>query len=108
MADKRKARCSVSKENAEKFCNILQQHKAIAKKLADLSNKGEEVLLQGLLPLAKEMGLECTSSELKNELETPPEELLANLAGGMRREPKRDFSGPPSQDPPHTLPDPRC
>ena len=108
-ANRRKVRCNVSKENAEKFCSILQQHKAIAKKLADLSNQGEEVLLQGLLPLAKEMGLECTSSELRDELETPPEELLASLAGGMGHGGRpRDVPIPPSFDAPHTYPDPRC
>lgn len=58
----------MSKENAEKFCALYEQHKAIAKKLAELEAQSEENLVNGLVKMAKEMGLECTKEELKGSV----------------------------------------
>ena len=54
----------MSRENAEKFLALYGQHKAIAKRLAELDTKGEEALLDGLVKLAKDMGLEVTRKEI--------------------------------------------
>lgn len=55
----------MSKTNAERFCTLYQQHKAIAKQLAGLDTKSEDTVLAGLVKIAKELGLICTKEELK-------------------------------------------
>ena len=58
----------MSKENAEKFLALYQQHKAIAETLAELDKKSDHSMVEGLVELAKELKLECTSEELDQEI----------------------------------------
>lgn len=55
----------MSKQNAEKFCSLYEQHKAMAKRLAGLNAKSDDALVSGLVKIAKDMGMECTADELK-------------------------------------------
>ena len=72
----------MSKENAEKFMALYEQHKAIAKRLAALDAKSEEALLEGLVKLATEMGLPCLEEEIRGELRTSTAEL-GGVSGGV-------------------------
>ena len=70
----------MSKENAEKFIALYQQHKAIAKQLEQSGQEGEEKFLVGLARVAKQIGLECSADELR-ELLVPLEP--GDVSGGM-------------------------
>ena len=75
----------MSKMNAEKFCALYEQHKAIAKHMAALDIKSEESLLAGLVKMAKELGLDCTKDELKGvagDLKKAAPSALERVAGG--------------------------
>ena len=71
----------MTKENAEKFMALYSQHKALAKKLAELDTKSEDSLVAGLVKMAKEMGLECTKEEI-SEVQGSSSANLEDLAGG--------------------------
>ena len=58
----------MSKENAEKFYALYQQHQAFAKRLAEINAKSEDELLEGLAKLSKEVGLPATSEEVKGSI----------------------------------------
>ena len=66
----------MTKENAEKFMALYQQHKAIAKRLAELDAKSEEALLEGLVKLAKELGYEVSREELVRAFEQTGVDLV--------------------------------
>ena len=82
----------MSKENAEKFLALYQQHKAIAEALAELDKTSDRSMVDGLVKLAKELKLECTSEELEQEIrkqkseqsDSQMEDLenLGSVAGG--------------------------
>ena len=80
---------TVSKENAEKFYALYQQHQAFAKRLAELNAKSEEELLEGLAKLAKEVGLPATKEEIGGMLHEAVEDPLGGVAGGSE-----DVCGP--------------
>ena len=80
----------MSKENAEKFMALYQQHKAIAKRLAELEAKSDDALLDGLVELAKDMGLEVTGGEIREASEVKVD--LEEVSGGKVDPNAPDFS----------------
>ena len=71
----------MTKENAEKFMALYEQHKAMAKRLAELEAKSEEAVIEGLVKLANDMGLTITASELQGVWQDAD---LDGLAGGAQ------------------------
>ena len=72
----------MSKENAERFYALYQQHQAIAKRLAALNVKTEDGLLEGLVKMAQEVGLQFTVEELREQRPKHPGVGLEEEAGG--------------------------
>ena len=72
----------MTKENAEKFYALYQQHQAIAKRLAALNAKTEDELLEGLVKMAQEVGLQLTVEELSEQIGNGTGEVIEDLAGG--------------------------
>lgn len=75
----------MTKENAEKFYAMYQQHKAIAKNLAGLDGSSEAAFLAGLAKIAESIGLECTQEEIRSVLKSANvgNESLDALSGGF-------------------------